>query len=178
MSFLIGGRPAGGMTEVKKDVTTAKTGAVAQAGGDTEQAKIEMLIARLGGIEAVEAAATAMMEATRLSLLKSKEDKKYAAFVKNLKAVATELQIQGDTTTLNGVTKAIVVDRKVTSPTSIDDKEKLYHYLESIKPGLYFHLSSIAIGDLKDHVPDAAYSQAGCSVGRTESFSVSAKVKA
>lgn len=179
MSFLIGGKPAGlavGGTQVEAKPQVAqvvKTGPV-----ETSPSKIDQLVARLGGIEAVEAAAASMVEATRLSLLVKKESKKADAFIKNLKSIATELNLEGETTTLNGVKHSIVVDRKVSNPTSIDDKEKLYHYLEAIRPGLYFYLSSVAIGDLKEHVPDAAYSQAGCSVGRSESLSVSAKVKA
>jgi len=142
----------------------------------TADSKADVLVAKLGGVEAIEEAAAAMVEATKLELKLKALKKKSEIFEKNAKALANELKITEEIT-LNGVSHSVVVTPKKSSTNEVEDKIKLYNFLEAKTPGLYFQLSSIAIGDLKNYVPDTKWSSAGLKVVPKSAIAISGKVK-
>ncbi len=138
---------------------------------------VDVLIERLGGVTEIEKAAALMVEVQKQQDALKKKIKEYEALLTNAKSIASELGIKGEHL-LHGTHHSLVLEVKTTNPTEITDKKKLYEFLEAKSPGLYFSLSSVAIGDLKTYVPNVSYSTAGITIGKRESVSISAKVKA
>lgn len=170
--MMIGGvqlKPTGAAATTTTAAPATQTSAVAS--------KVDTLIESIGGVKAVEEMARLMVEVSNAELALKKKKKLYEAFTANTLSKAAELGIAEDTV-LNGEQHALVLKYKAgNTTTEVEDKTKLYNYMESKAPGMFFQLCKIGIGDLKDYVPDTAYSAAGIKKGNApSSLGLSAKV--
>jgi len=141
------------------------------------KSKVDNLVESIGGVKAIEEMARLMVEVANAELALKKKKKLYEAFTANTLSKAAELGIAEDTV-LNGESHALVLKYKSgNTTTEVEDKTKLYNFMESKAPGMFFQLCKIGVGDLKEYIPETAYSSAGIKKGNApSSLGLSAKV--